>query len=79
MASKMTIMAATKAIRDLARQDRCDDVDDSYARTHDAKDTIERWRSAAAEAGDTECVQAIDRLGVSRAAEVYAAARPEIA
>ena len=76
--TRMTISAATKAIKDLARQDRNDDVDDSYARTHDASDTIERWRAAAAEAGDRECVQAIDRLGVSRAAEVYAAARTAV-
>ena len=79
MTTKMTISAASKAIRNLARQDRSDDVDDSYARTHDAKDTIERWRAAAAEAGDRDCVLAIDRLGVERAAEVYAAARPEVA
>ncbi len=78
MMARMTIATATKAIRSLARQDRQDNVDDSYARTHDAEDTIERWRSAAGEAGDRECVQAIDRLGVSRAATVYAEARTDV-
>jgi len=64
-----------KAIRSIARQDQTDDVDDSYARTHDAVDTIRRWRAAAAEAGDTDLVQSIDRLGEREAARLYEAAR----
>ena len=63
-----------KAIRSIAAQDQGGETDDSYART-DALDTIRRWRSAAAEAGDTELCETIDRLGEREAARIYEAAR----
>lgn len=64
-----------RAIRDLARQDQSGDVDDSYARTGDALDTIQRWYSSAAQAGDGTLVEIVDRLGEGEAAKIYAAAR----
>lgn len=63
------------AIRDLATQDTSGEVDDSYARTGDALDTIRRWRSSSSDAGDRELVEIIDRIGEDAAAEIYAAAR----
>lgn len=63
------------AIKSLAKQDQAGETDDSYARTKDARDTIERWHKSAASAGDLELCEIIDALGLERAAEIYAAAR----
>ena len=64
-----------RVIRSLARQDQAGDVDDSFARTGDALDTIRRWRQSAREGGDVALVETIDALGEDRAAEIYAQAR----
>lgn len=64
-----------KAIRALARQDQAGEVDDSYARTGDAEDTIQRWREAGRSGGDRDLADLIDRVGVRAAARVYEAAR----
>ena len=67
--------ADIRAITSLAEQDTSGEVDDSYARTGDAEDTIRRWRSSARSAGDTDLVETIDRMGISSAARAYEAAR----
>lgn len=64
-----------RGIRDLARQDQAGEVDDSYARTGDAEDTIRRWYDAGRSAGDRDLVDLIDRVGVRDAARIYEAAR----
>lgn len=71
----MTRAGMTRTIRDLAKQDTAGNVDDSFARTGDALDTIRRWRQAAREGGDVALVKTIDALGEDRAAEIYARAR----
>lgn len=78
VAREVPSVADEKAIRDLARQDRAGGVDDSYARTHDAEDTIRRWRDSARSAGDTECVALIERVGVRAAARIYVEARTDV-
>lgn len=67
-----------RALRSLARQDQAGNVDDSYARTGDALDTIRRWYRAASEAGDRGLVDLIDEVGEHTAAAHYRAARHEI-
>ncbi len=64
-----------RAIESLAEQDRADEVDDSYARTGDAQDTIRRWHASARSAGDHALVDTINRMGLSKAAAAYEAAR----
>lgn len=68
--------SAETVIRSLAKQDTAGEVDDSYARTGDAQDTIERWYGAARQAGDAGVIEAIDVLGMTEAARLYEAARP---
>lgn len=70
-----TSPADIRAINSLAEQDCSDDVDDSYARTGDAEDTIERWYASARQSGDRDLIDLVDRLGVSEAARIYEAAR----
>jgi hypothetical protein len=70
--------ADVRAIHELARQDLAGEVDDSYARTRDAEDTIRRWHDAGAANGDDDLVELIDRVGLRAAARVYSAARPEV-
>lgn len=67
--------ADAHAIRNLAWQDRSGEVDDSYARTGDAEDTIRRWYDAGGSGCDRDLVELIDRVGVREAALVYEAAR----
>lgn len=67
--------ADISAIRDLARQDQSGEVDDGYARTGDAEDTIRRWYDAGRSAGDRDLIDLIDRIGVQGAARTYEAAR----
>jgi len=68
-------LADLAGIRELARQDQAGEVDDSYARTGDAMDTIRRWRAAGRSANDRDLVELIDRVGVRAAAQIYQAAR----
>ena len=63
------------AIRDLASQDQGDDVDDSYARTGDAVDTIQRWRASAGQAGDRDLCELIEAAGVEECARIYESVR----
>jgi hypothetical protein len=63
------------AIRELARQDVSGETDDSYARTGDATDAINRWCASAATAGDSDLTELVERLGVEEAAKMYEAAR----
>jgi hypothetical protein len=70
-----TSPADIRAVASLVEQDMSGDVDDSYARTGDAEDTIQRWYASARAAGDTDLVETIDRMGVAAAAEAYEAAR----
>lgn len=70
-----TTLSDLSGIRSLAQQDMAGEVDDSFARTGDAEDTIEHWRAAARQANDTDLIALIDRLGVPVAASIYAAAR----
>lgn len=72
---RLVIDTAEDAIRDLARQDLSNSENDIYAHTHNAVDTIQQWHTSAAEAGDTDLVGIIDRLGVKRAAEIYESER----
>lgn len=67
--------ADIRAVASLAEQDMSGEVDDSYARTGDAKDTIQRWYDSARSAGDTDLIKTIDRMGVAAAAKAYEAAR----
>lgn len=67
--------ADIRMIASLAEQDMSGEVDDSYARTGNAKDTIRRWHGAARSAGDADLVETINRMGVAAAAEAYEAAR----
>jgi hypothetical protein len=69
---------ARKVMASLAQQDMCDDVDDSYARTNDAEDTIRRWYDSAAQAGDTDLCEAVDEVGLDVAAALYAEERARI-
>ena len=64
-----------RVVRSLARQDTAGGVDDSYARTGDAEDTIARWLASGQEAGDRELVAVLTALGTRRAAKIYRAAR----
>ncbi len=64
-----------RAIRALAHQDQAGEVDDSYARTGDAEDTIQRWYDSARSAGDYRLVEIIDRIGIAAAARIYEAER----
>ena len=73
--ARLTIAEAEKGIRSLARQDVAGGVDDSFARTGNAEDTIRRWQRSASEAGDQKLVDIIKHLGVPRAAAVYRQAR----
>src|SRR5690606_18243279 len=63
------------AIKSLAKQDQSGEVDDSYARTGDAEDAIQRWYDSAAEAGDSDLCEIVDRIGLDEAAKLYEAAR----
>lgn len=64
-----------RAISSLAQQDQSGEVDDSYARTGDAADTIQRWYDSAAEAGDLDLVEMVNRIGLVAAARLYEKAR----
>lgn len=66
---------ARVVIKELARQDTAGETHDSYALTGDAVDAMRRWRDVASEAGDLGVCQAIDYLGMRKAAAVYAAHR----
>jgi len=70
-----TTTANSKLIAELARQDRAGETDDSYARTGDALDAIERWYASAAQGGDSDLVAALDEMGLAVAARMYAEAR----
>jgi hypothetical protein len=67
--------ADIRSIASLAEQDMSGEVDDSYARTGDAADTIRRWYASARSAGDTGLIETVDRMGVMAAAQAYEAAR----
>lgn len=64
-----------RLITELSRQDRSGETDDSFARTRDARDTIARWYTSAAQGGDADLVAALDEMGHAVAARLYAEAR----
>lgn len=74
-------LADLAAIRDLASQDIGGEPEsDTYTTCgldglEAAERAIKSWHSSAAQAGDHECVEIIDRLGISAAAREYFAAR----
>lgn len=77
MAKSATRTSDEKWIREIAKQDLGNE-DNDWGAHGDPNRAIAQWYREAAQGGDLELCQTIDRLGRATAAKLYAAARRKL-